>query len=145
MTMSLDAYSNQFWTGSNGTIWVNSTEFDKVSSFEITTEIEWEEVPEDMRTGRVLMGINFTGSFTYRKTDNNYYRGIEELFTSYAKGVVPEVEIVAHAYNRASDKSQRIRISGITFDTLPIQNWEEKSIVEVTLDFNALNVEILQN
>lgn len=140
----LDAYSNQFWNGSNGEIWVNSIAFDKVSSFELEMELEWEDVPEQLTTGRVLMGYGYTGNLTYRKTDSNYNSGIELLFTNYQNGVIPEVEIIAKAYNRASGNTQRIRIYGITFDNLPIQQWEEKSIVEVDMDFSALGVEILQ-
>lgn len=141
---NLDAYSNQFWNGSNGELWVNSTVFDKVSSFEIEMEIEWEDVPEGLSTGRVLMGYSYTGSMTYRKTDGNYNKGIDTLFTSYQAGIVPEVEIISKAFNKATGKTQRIRISGITFDNLPIQSWEEKSIVEIDMDFNALQIEVLE-
>lgn len=142
--MNLNADSNQYWNGSNGQIWVNSVTLDKVYSFEINQELEWEDVPDGMTNDRVLMGYSYTGSMTYRKTDKNYNSAMELLFADYQEGRVPDVKIVAKAFNRASGNTQRIEISGITFDSLPIQQWEERSVSEVALDFTAKQVRVLQ-
>lgn len=142
--MNANARSNQYWNGSNGEIWVNSVALDKVESFEITQEVEWEEIPAGLSDDRMLLGYSYTGSLTYRKTDKNYNSAIELLFQSYQQGIVPDVTIVAKAFNRASGKTQRIEITGITFDSLPIQEWEAKSSVEISLDFSAYEVNILQ-
>lgn len=144
MAMTMDARSNQYWNGSNGEIWVNGVEVDKIKSFELNMTVEWEDVPVDLTTDRVLLGYSYEGNLSYRKADSNYNLAMNTLFESYQKGVVPEVSIVAKAYNRASGNTQRIKISGITFDNLPIQQWEEKSVVEIDMDFKAHSVEVLQ-
>lgn len=142
--MNLNADSNQYWNGSNGEIWVNGTTLDKVYQFEIMQEITWEEVPSGLTEDRVLMGYSYTGSLTYRKTDKNYNSAMDLLFLDYQEGRVPDVRIVAKAFNRASGNTQRLEIAGITFDSLPLQAWEERSVSEVTLDFKAKDVRKLQ-
>lgn len=135
---------NQYWNGSNGNIWVNDSAWDKVKSFEVKMGLEWEDVPNGMTTDRVLMGYNYEGSFSYRKSDTNYNKAIDLLFAEYAAGRVPDVSIVSKAYNRATGKTQRIKVSGITFDELTLQSWEEKSVGEMEMPFKAGEVEILQ-
>lgn len=135
---------NQYWNGSNGNLWVNDSAWDKVKSFEAKMALEWEDVPEGMSTERVLMGYSYEGSFTYRKSDSNYNKAIDLLFSEYAEGRVPDVSIVSKAYNRATGKTQRIKVTGITFDELTLQNWEERTPGEIEMPFKASNVEILQ-
>lgn len=136
--------SNQYWNGSNGNIWVNDSEWDKVKSFELKMLIEWEDVPNGMSTDRVLMGYGYEGNFTYRKSDKNYNKAIDLIFAEYAAGRVPDVSIIGKAFNKTSGKTQRIKATGITFDEILLQSWEEKSIGEVEMPFKASEVEILQ-
>lgn len=142
--MNMNAKSNQYWNGSNGNIWVNDSEWDKVKSFEVKMAIEWEDVPSGLSTDRVLMGYNYEGAFSYRKSDKNYNTAMDMLFKEYSEGRVPEVSIIGKAYNKASGKVHRIKISGITFDELTLMNFEEKSVTEVEMAFMASDVEILQ-
>lgn len=137
------AVSNEYWVGSNGELWLNDQSFEKVKSFETKAVYEWEDVPDGLKTQRVYMGYGYEGSFTYRKTDKNSNTLLDLMFQSMAKGVVPDVSIVSKAYNRASGKAQRIKISGITFDELMMQNWEERTVVEMEVAFKASDVEIL--
>lgn len=136
--------SNQYWNGSNGDLWVNDEVWDKVRSFEVRMVLEWENIPNGMKTERALMGYNYEGSFTYRKSDRNYNKAIDLLFEEYRAGRVPDVTIVGKAYNRATGKTQRIRITGITFDEVMLQNWEERTATEIEMPFQASDVEILQ-
>ncbi|MBU5427157.1 phage tail tube protein [Tissierella pigra] len=135
---------NQYWNGSNGNIWVNDSEWDKVKSFEVKMVIEWEDVPNGMTTDRVLLGYGYEGSFSYRKSDKNYNKAIDLLFAEYVAGRVPDVTIIGKAFNRATGKTQRIKVTNITFDELALQSWEEKSVGEVEMPFKASEVEILQ-
>lgn len=141
---TMDAISNQYWNGSNGQLWINSVALDKIKSFEVEMAIEWEDVPDGLGTNRVLLGYGYEGNLSYRKTDNNYNSAVELLFSEYQNGRVPRVTIIGKAFNKASGNTQRIRITGITFDNLPIQSWEEKSVVEIDMDFKAAKVEVLQ-
>ncbi|MBW9154860.1 phage tail tube protein [Clostridium tagluense] len=134
--------SNNYWTG-NGNLWLEDKEFEKVKSFECKAVYEWEDVPNGLTTDRVLMGISYEGSFSYRKTDKNFNIILDLIFAEYAKGNVPEVNIVSKAYNKASGKTQRIKITNITFDELMLQKWEEKSVTEGEMPFKASFVEIL--
>jgi len=136
------AKGNQVWTG-NGNIWVNDAAWERVKSFEVKMAMEWEDIPDGLKTERVLMGYGYEGSFTYRKNDNNANQALDLLFDSYSKGLIPDVTIVGKANNKATGKTQRIKISGITFDELTLQKWEEKSIDELELPFKASDVERL--
>lgn len=135
---------NQYWNGSNGKIWVNDSEWDKVKSFELKMAIEFEDIPDGLSTERVLMGYAFEGSFSYRKSDNNYNKALDLLFEDYSNGTVPDVSIVGKAFNRTSGKTERIKITGITFDEIVLQQWEEKTLIEVEMPFKASKVERLQ-
>ena len=135
--------SNQYWTG-NGNIWVDDAEFEKVKSFELKMTMEWEDVPNGLTTERVLLGYGYEGNFAYRKTDKNRRTIMDKIFAEYSAGRTPDVTIVGKAYNKASGKTERVKVSGITFDELTLQNWEEKSVVEQEIAFKASHVEILQ-
>lgn len=135
--------SNQYWTG-NGNIWVDDAEFEKVKSFELKMTMEWEDVPNGLTTERVLLGYGYEGSYSYRKTDKNRRTIMDKIFAEYSAGRTPDVTIVGKAYNKASGKTERVKVSGITFDELTLQNWEEKSVVEQEIAFKASHVEILQ-
>ena len=135
--------SNQYWNGSNGQIWLDDSEFDKVKSYEIKMTIEWEDIPAGLRQDRMLLGYEYEGSFAYRKSDKNHRSLMDKVFESYAKGIVPEVSIVGKAFNKATGITERIKAIGITFDELTIMNWEEKSATEVEVPFKAYDVEIL--
>lgn len=136
--------SNQYWNGSNGDLWVNDADWDKVKSFALKMILEWEDVPNGMGTDRVLLGYSYEGAFTYRKSDKNYNKAIDLLFAEYAAGRVPDVSIVSKAYNKATGKRQRIKVTGITFDEVDLQNWEEKTVGEIEMPFKASDVEILE-
>lgn len=131
------AASNEYWVGSNGTIWINDKEHVKTSSFEAKMVFEWEDVPNGLRTERVLLGYGHEGSFKYRMTDSNASTLTDLLLDSMSKGVVPDISIVCKATNKASGKTERYKFTGITFDELPIQNWEEKTVVEKEFAFKA--------
>lgn len=135
--------SNNYWTG-NGDLWLNEQTFEKVKSFECKATFEWEDVPDEMATERVLMGYTYEGQFSYRKTDKNCNMLLDTIFVEYIKGNVPDVSIVSKAYNKATGKTQRIKITGLTFDELTIQQFEEKSLGEIEVPFKASKVEILQ-
>ncbi len=135
--------SNQYWTG-NGNLWVDDSEFEKVKSFELKMAMEWEDVPNGLTTERVLLGYGYEGSYSYRKTDKNRRTIMDKIFAEYSAGRTPDVTIVGKAYNKASGKTERVKVSGITFDELTLQNWEEKSVVEQEIAFKASHVEILQ-
>lgn len=135
--------SNQYWNGSNGNLWLESRAFEKVKGFEIKMILEWEDVPNGLSNERVLLGHAYEGKFSYRKTDKNYSTAIDLLFEEYLNGRVPEVSLMAKAFNGATGKTQRIKVSGITFDEITIQKWEEKSIGEEELSFKASYVEVL--
>lgn len=136
--------SNTYWNGSNGDLWVNDEAWDKVKSFEVRMILEWDDVPNGMKTVRNLLGYTYEGNFTYRKSDKNYNKAIDLLFEEYRAGRVPDVSIVGKAYNRATGKTQRIRVTGITFDEVALQNWEERTTTEIEMSFQASEVEILQ-
>lgn len=136
--------SNQYWNGSNGDIWVNDEAWDKVSSFEAKMLLEWEDIPNGLGTDRALLGHSYEGTFSYRKSDKNYNQAIDLLFVEYAAGRVPDVSIVGKAYNKATGKTQRIKITGITFDEIMLQQWEQKTVSTIEMPFKASRVEILQ-
>lgn len=134
---------NTYWNGSNGNLWVNDSQFEKTKSFECKMTMEWEEVPNGLSKERVLMGYAYEGSFTYRKTDNNHSIVMDLIFEDYTNGIVTDVSIIGKAYNKATNTVERIKISGITFDELQLQKWEEKSLTEVEMAFKASKVEKL--
>lgn len=137
------ANGNDYWTG-NGRIWVNDKDWDRVKSFEVKMTIEWEDIPNGLKTERAMNGYVYEGSFSYRKSDQNYNNAIDLLFESYSKGIIPDVSIVGKAYNKATNKTQRVKVSGITFDEIELQKFEEKTVGEVEMPFKASQVEILQ-
>lgn len=135
--------SNEYWTG-NGNVWVDDTDFEKIKGFEVKMLPEWEEVPNGLTTERVLLGVGYEGSMSYRKTDKNRRAIMDKIFAEYSAGRTPDITIVGKAYNKATGKTERIKVSGITFDELILMKWEEKSVVEQEIAFKASRVDVLQ-
>jgi hypothetical protein len=135
--------NNTYWNGSNGKLWLNDSTFEKVKSFALTMKIDWEEMSCGLATERTIKGYSYTGSFTYVKTDNNHTTILDTVFDDYSEGTITNITIIGKAYNPATSKTEKIKISGITFDELQLQKWEEKSITEVEMAFSASAVKIL--
>jgi len=135
------AEGNQYWVGSNGAIWVNDLNWDKVKSFEAKAAYEFEEVPDGLETERVLIGYNVEGTIVMRKTDS---RAILLISDDYQNGIVTDVKIIGKAFNKSTGKTERVAYRGVTFDELPLSKFEEKTVTEVELPFKAKTYKILQ-
>lgn len=135
------AQGNQYWNGSNGALWVNDQSWDKVKSFEAKEALEWEDIPDGMRTVRALMGYSVEGTIVMRKTDS---RAILLVANDYRNGIITDVKIIGKAFNKATGKTERVAYTGVTFDEVMLSKFEEKSITEVELPFKAEDFEILQ-
>ncbi|MEC1757378.1 phage tail tube protein [Schinkia azotoformans] len=132
---------NQYWNGSNGTLFVNDELWDKVKSFECKLTFEFEDIPEGMKTVRSLIGFSLEGTITMRKTDS---RAILLIADSYKKGITTDVKIIAKAFNRSTGKTERVAFKGITFDEVMLSKFEERTITETELPFKAEDFEVLQ-
>lgn len=132
---------NQFWNGSNGALWVNDESWDKVKSFEAKATIEWEDIPDGMKTVRALMGYSVEGTITMRKTDS---RAILLVANDYRNGIITDVKVIGKAFNKSTGKTERVAFTGVTFDEVMLSKFEEKTVTEVELPFKAEDFEILQ-
>ncbi|WP_027399082.1 phage tail tube protein [Anaerovorax odorimutans] len=132
---------NKYWNGSNGKIWVNDTMWDDVSSFQAKVEMTFEEVPNGLKTAQVLMGYKISGSIKMRKTDSKILKLVAD---DYKNGIITDIKIVGKAMNLSTGKVERIAYTGVTFDEIQLNQFEEKKIVENEINFKAEDFEILQ-
>jgi hypothetical protein len=136
----MTATGNKYWTGSNGKIWVNDSNWDEISSFSVKAEFEFEEVPNGMKTSQVLVGYKVSGSLKMRKTDS---RALTLIADDYRNGIIPDVKIISKVLNKSTGETERIAYIGVTFDSLELANFEEKKIIEGELPFKAEDFKVL--
>ena len=62
-------------------------------------------------------------------------RGIRLISSSLKQGINPEFEIISELADPAADGAERILLKGVQFTTLPLIDWENKTLGETEMPF----------
>ena len=115
-------------------VWINDELVDEIKAFQAKYEFDKEDinVAGDMFTHKKVTGYNGTGSMTLYKTNS---RMIKVLQNFMKDGIEPEVTIVGKLADPAAVGSERISISGVSFDDLTFFDFEAKTLGEIECPF----------
>jgi len=133
---------NNVVSGNDTTVWVNNEVWPDLKSMEYKVTAEFEDINflGDPRTYKKFMGYAGEGTLTLNKTKS---RGLSIMGDAFKTGVMPDIKIVTKILNRATNKSERVVLLGITFSEFG-SNTEAKSISEEELPFSFADYEILE-
>ena len=115
-------------------VWINDEQVDEIKAFQAKLEFEKEDVDicGEMMQQHKVVGYNGTGSMTLYKTNS---RMIKVLQNFMKDGIEPEVTIVGKLADPAAVGSERISISGVSFDDLTFSDFEAKTLGEIECPF----------
>lgn len=137
----------EIFNGTDGAVWITTDDQEvKVGSmktFTLKQANQFEDIDESesYTKKRKLVGVELTGEFTKWKIDNTFIN----LFAQYKDGEQPDISIVGKAYNNNTNKVQRVKLSGVTFDELNLIDLAQKTPTEESLPYACENYEWLEN
>ena len=126
--------ANEVVNGTWGEVWINDELVDEIKAFQAKYEFDKEDVDiaGDMFTHKKVIGYNGTGSMTLNKTNSRMIK----LLGDYLKdGKEPDIAIVGKLADPGNGGSERISLTGVSFDDLTLFDFEVKSLGETECPF----------
>ena len=125
--------TSQVFTGS-GKAWLDGNILFESKALQASIEIQMEAVPQagQLADGQRMLGYSGSGTLRMHKVSS---RMIRATSASLKKGVNPSFEILSELTNNATGKAERMLLKEVQFTTLPLVNWELKTLLEEELPF----------
>lgn len=137
----------EIFNGTDGAVWLTTdTQEVKVGSmktFTLKQANQYADVDESesYTKKRKLVAVELSGEFTKWKIDNTFIN----LFSQYKDGKQPDISIIGKAYNNNTNKVQRVKITGVTFDELNLIDLAQKTPTEESLPYSCEDYDWLEN
>ena len=115
-------------------VWINDEPIDEIGAFQAKYEFEKEDVNimGDMFLHKKVIGYSGTGSMTLKKTNS---RMIKLLIDYIKEGLEPEITIVGKLADPGNGGSERISITGVSFDDLTLFDFEVGALGQTECPF----------
>ena len=145
MTNTLQA--NNIFNGTDGAVWISTDDqvlkIGSMKTFTLKQKNIYSDIDESesITKKRKLVGVELTGELTKWKIDNTFVK----IFEQYKNGDQPDISIISKAYNNNTNKVQRVKISGVTFDELNLIDLAQKTPTEESLPYACEDYEWLEN
>lgn len=145
MTNTLQA--NNIFNGTDGAVWISTDDqvlkIGSMKTFTLKQKNIYSDIDEseNITKKRKLVGVELTGELTKWKIDNTFVK----IFEQYKNGDQPDISIIGKAYNNNTNKVQRVKISGVTFDELNLIDLAQKTPTEESLPYACEDYEWLEN
>lgn len=136
--------ANEVINGTWGEVWINDDLVDEISAFQAKIEFNKEDIDVcgEMMTQHKITGYSGTGSMTLKKTNS---RMIKILSDFVKDGSEPDVTIVGKLADPANGGSERISLTGISFDDLTLFDFEVKSLGEYECPFTFTGFKVIDS
>ena len=136
--------ATEVMNGTWGEVWINDELVEEITAFQAKIEFDKEDVnmAGQMWTHKKVTGYNGTGSMTLHKTNSRMIK----LLADYTKeGLEPEVVIVGKLEDPGNGGSERISLSGVSFDDLTLFDFEVKSLGSYECPFTFTNYSVMDS
>ena len=136
--------ANEVINGTWGEVWINDDLVDEISAFQAKIEFNKEDIDVcgEMMTQHKITGYSGTGSMTLKKVNS---RMIKILSDFVKDGTEPDVTIVGKLADPANGGSERISLTGISFDDLTLFDFEVKSLGEYECPFTFTGFKVIDS
>ncbi|MDO5548310.1 MAG: phage tail tube protein [Eubacteriales bacterium] len=126
--MSTATDARKTMRGSDGFVWVDNIPVAMLQSVELKVTANYEEITAcgDPSTYQQLNGTSGSGSIKVKKINSNLNFSIAEEFRT---GVIGDHSITTKI-NSPTGGTERIRVTGVTFDEVTLAAFEAESIME---------------
>jgi len=135
--------ANKILHGKDGDVWVNSQLLANLSKIDTKIKADTEDVNfcGDGKTYTVYNGYSGEGTLTCKKVDSTLFKMVADGFKS---GVMPNIKIVTSLTDKATGKSERVAIEGVTFTEFILVSFEAKKMLDEEFPFKFSDFEVLE-
>lgn len=130
--------------GTFGEVWVDDYYLAEVTGLEAKVSIEKTEVNQtgSLAKGYKITGVDCKGTIKLNKVTSYF---IKLLSDNTMKGRATTCTIISKLEDPDADGTERIRLTGCTFDELTLANWETKKLGEESIPFSFTGWEIMDS
>ena len=134
---------NRLLKGSSGNVWLGTELLANLISIEAKVKGEFSDhnFCGDPATYSSFDGWSGEGTLTFKKIDSSLWSQVAE---AYLSGVMPDITITTCLTDKSTNKSERVRISGIVFTEFTLAGFKAKETVEEEFPFKFSNYQVLE-
>lgn len=128
--------------GTFGQLWIDDYDMTEVTALEAKVSLEKTEVNQvgSLAKGYKVTGIDCKGTIKCNKVTSYF---INKLSDNIKNGKTTSCTIISKLADPDAFGSERIKLSGCTFDELTLANWEAKKLGEESIPFTFTGWELL--
>ncbi len=128
--------------GTFGSLWVDDYFLSEVTGLEAKVSLEKTEVNQvgTLAKGYKVTGIDCKGTIKLNKVTSYF---INLLSENIKNGKTTTCTIISKLEDPDSFGSERIKLTGCTFDELTLANWEAKKLGEESIPFSFTGWELM--
>lgn len=128
--------------GTFGEVWIDDYYLAEVTALEAKVTLEKSEVNQTgtLAKGYKITGMDGKGTIKLNKVTSYF---INLLSENMQKGKSTVCTIISKLADPDSDGTERVKITGCTFDELTLANWEAKKLGEESIPFTFTGWELM--
>lgn len=128
--------------GTFGELWLDDYYMAEVIGFQAKVTIEKEEVIQtgSLEKGYKVTGLDCKGTVKLSKISSFF---IQKMSENLKAGKSTVCTIISKLDDPSSDGTERIKLTGCTFDEMTLADWEAKKLVEESYPFTFTGWEIM--
>lgn len=134
--------AQQVMSGTEGEIWIDSQYMAQVTAFKAQVKLIKTEVNQVKVRAKQYKVTGWEGSGSVKMNHVSSYF-VSKMSDNIKNGHQTVCEIVAKVSDPDSVGGERVAIHDATFDTLILQNWEAKKLMEDEVEFTFTDYDIL--
>lgn len=128
--------------GTFGELWCDDDYMAETTGLEAKVSIEKSEVNQSgtLVKGYKTTGLDLKGTLKMNKVTSYFTK---KLSAKIKKGINPTLTIISKLDDPDAYGAERVKLMGVTFDEIPLANWETKKISEESLPFTFTDWKLL--
>lgn len=135
---------SQTINGSYGEIWIDNEYITQITALEAKVTVEKAEVIQTRKRSKGYKNIGMEGKGTIKmnKVDSFF---IKKLSDAFKAGKTPTSTIISKLEDPDAEGTERIKLTGCTFDELTLINWEARKVGEESIPFAFEDWEVIES
>lgn len=133
---------NNVINGTFGYAWLNDQFMAETTSLEAKYKITKTDVPQcgTLSKGQKITQLEGTGTIKFNKVSSYM---IKLLLESVKKGIMPNITIISALKDPAALGSERVKLTGVSFDEITLADWEANKLGEESYAFTFMDAELI--
>lgn len=134
--------AQQVMSGTEGEVWIDSQYMAQVTAFKAQVKLIKTEVNQVKTRAKQYKVTGWEGSGTVKMNHVSSYF-VQKMSENIKNGHQTVCEIIAKVSDPDAVGAERVAIHDATFDSLTLQDWEAKKLMEDSVDFTFTDYDVL--